>query len=90
MFETHIILSILYYYYFFLFIFKLTVFTTDDYCEIVVNDIKEFKAVGSIWISPHDPCSLHSCEVNKRGIAVEVVKKDNCGDFYCDIVSKLS
>uniref|UniRef100_A0A1I8QBH6 Uncharacterized protein n=1 Tax=Stomoxys calcitrans TaxID=35570 RepID=A0A1I8QBH6_STOCA len=64
-------------------------YTTNDYCEVFINDIKEAKPIGSLWISPQDACALHSCELNKQGVAVEVVKKDNCGDFYCDIDSEV-
>ncbi|XP_075156466.1 multicopper oxidase 1 [Haematobia irritans] len=64
-------------------------FVEQTYCEVILNDAEEFKTIGSIWVSPQDPCSLHICELDKQGKPVEVIKKDNCGDFYCDVDSEV-
>ncbi|KAM7348084.1 multicopper oxidase 1 [Cochliomyia hominivorax] len=63
--------------------------TSTDHCVVQINYEKVVKEIGSVWISPQDACALHSCELNKLGEPQEVIRKDNCGDFYCDIDSEV-
>ncbi|TMW40246.1 hypothetical protein DOY81_014674, partial [Sarcophaga bullata] len=63
--------------------------TPADHCTVLINNKTVFKEVGSVWISPQDACGLHSCELNKLGEPQEVIRKDNCGDFYCDVDSEV-
>ncbi|XP_073832591.1 multicopper oxidase 1 [Musca autumnalis] len=62
---------------------------TNNLCNVTIDTAKAFKTLGSIWINPDDPCSLYKCELNKLGTPHVVAKKDNCGEFYCDIDSEV-
>ncbi|KAL9880339.1 multicopper oxidase 1 isoform 1-T2 [Glossina fuscipes fuscipes] len=61
-----------------------------DQCMLTVDNSIVYKHVGSLWIFPEDPCSLHTCEMHSNATQpTETVTKKQCNDIYCDIDSEL-
>uniref|UniRef100_A0A1A9W9Z6 Uncharacterized protein n=1 Tax=Glossina brevipalpis TaxID=37001 RepID=A0A1A9W9Z6_9MUSC len=61
-----------------------------DQCMLTVGNSIDYKRVGSLWIFPEDPCSLHSCELQPNATQpTEIITKKQCNDIYCDIDSEL-
>ncbi|XP_067620744.1 uncharacterized protein Mco1 [Eurosta solidaginis] len=58
-------------------------------CSVIIDDTRETREVGAVWISSHDSCTVHACEFDESGVPHEAITKVNCAQFYCDVDSEL-
>ncbi|XP_036321487.1 uncharacterized protein LOC118735681 [Rhagoletis pomonella] len=61
----------------------------DTKCSVLIDDMQETRDIGAVWISSHDACDVHACELDASGVPRETITKVDCGQFYCDVDSEL-
>lgn len=59
----------------------------DGHCVVVLENSEVLKEIGSVWVSTVNPCAIHACGTDDAGRPHEIITKEDCEQFYCDVVS---